>query len=265
MTRPDIGPQEGGQLLADGKGVKCEVFLGTLAVTDAHQIMAITELQLNRAVDLDAAWDIALASKLDRQACEEIRDSWDVAQIWMDWFSDQFGEIMSVRHRSPPDDPPDIDLVFADRVVACEHTRLQPRPLGWAEGLRREIDPGACTTVPSISNPPADRDAMLNTMIGIGDAWSDVIDDLGVIRNSLIDSVRKKMSGLPNGGIIVVVNHVQVADHDTLARVVADVLASEVSNFGPYTLILHERWNPLQFRSALFRKGESVRERKSTI
>jgi hypothetical protein len=229
--------------------------------------MAVTELQLNRAVDLEAAWGLVLASNLNRQACEEIRDCWDIVQIWVDWFTEQFGEIRCVRHRSPPDDPPDIDLVFAGRVVACEHTRLQPRPLGWAEGLRREIDPDACTTVPSISNSPADRDAMLNTMLGIGDdAWSDVIDDLIVMRNYLVTSIRKKMAALPNGGIIAVVNHVQIADHDTLAGVITDFLTSEpFSDFGPYTLILHERWNPLQFRSALFRRGEPVRERKSTI
>ena len=228
--------------------------------------MAIRELQLNRAVDLEAAWRLAVASNLERQACEEIRDCWDIVRVWMDWFTEQFGEIRSVRHRSPPDDPPDVDLVFADRVVACEHTRLQPRPLGWAEGLRREIDPEAFTAVPSISDPLASRDAMLNTMLGIGGAWSDVIDDFVVIRNSLIASIGKKMSALPNGGIIAVVNHVQLAEHNTLAGIVTDLLDLEkFSDFGPYTLILHERWNPLQFRSALFRRGEPVRQQKSEI
>jgi hypothetical protein len=229
--------------------------------------MAITELQLNRDVDLEAAWRLVVASNLDRQACEEIRDCWDIVLVWKDWFTERFGEIQCVRHRSPPDDPPDIDLAFASRVVACEHTRLQPRPLGWAEGLRREIDPDACTTVPSISNPPADRDAMLDTMLGIGGGeWSDVISDFVVIRKSLSASIRKKMSGLPNGGVIAVLNHVQVADQATLVGVVTDFLATEeFSDFSPYTLILHERWNPLQFRSALFWRGEPVLQRKSTI
>lgn len=106
---------------------------------------------------------------------------------------------------------------------------------------------------------------MLNTMLGMGDgAWSDVIDDLIVMRNFLWASIRKKMAALPNGGIIAVVNHVQVAEHETLAGIITDFLASEAfSDFGPYTLILHQRWNSLQFRSALFRRGEPVREQKS--
>jgi hypothetical protein len=226
--------------------------------------MAITELQLNGAVSFEAAWQIFLASKLDGQACEELRDCWDISLTWMEWLTGEFGEVQCVRHRSPPDDPPDVELVFADRAVPFEHTRLQPRPLGWAEGLRREIDSGACTTVPSISNPPAGRDAMLNTMLGIGDgAWSDVIEDLLVLRNCLATSIRKKMTGLPKGGIIAVVNHVQVAEYDALAGIITDLLSSEFPDFSPYTLILHERWNSLQFRSALFRQGESVLRQRS--
>lgn len=106
--------------------------------------------------------------------------------------------------------PPDIDLVFAGHEVAFEHTRLQPRPLGWADGLRKKIDPGTCTTVPSISDPPDGRDEMLNTMLGIGDgAWSDVVDDFVVIRKSLMTSIHEKVAALPKGGIIAVVNHVR--------------------------------------------------------
>jgi hypothetical protein len=128
--------------------------------------MAITELPLNRAVDQAAAWDILMASNLNAQACEEVRDCWDIVQVWGDWFAERFGEIRCVKHRSNPDDPPDLELVFANTVVACEHTRLQPEPLGWADGLAKEIDPHSCITMPSISNPPKDRSAMIDTLIG---------------------------------------------------------------------------------------------------
>src|SRR2546423_6395703 len=171
--------------------------------------MAITELPLNGSVDLSAAWDIVIAAGLNAQACEEVRDCWDIVQVWTDWFAVRYGEITGVRHRSNPDDPPDLELIFAENVVACEHTRLQPAPLGWAEGLRDEIDPSSCITIPSISKPPKHREAMIDTMLGLSqDPWSDVIDDLVVVRNSLAQSVRRKMGAMRDGGIIAVVNHV---------------------------------------------------------
>ena len=116
--------------------------------------MAITELQLRKGVDLESAWEHATNVGLDAHGLEEIRDCWDCALIWEDWLEQHFGIISAVRHRSPPDDPPDIELIFGETVVGVEHTRLQPPPLGWSNGLRTVIDPRATTVVPSLSNPP---------------------------------------------------------------------------------------------------------------
>ena len=229
--------------------------------------MAITELPLTSALDLDGAWKLLVSSPLDAQGCEEVRDCWDAVLIWHDWFTTRFGEIQSVRHRSPPDDPPDVELVLPTESLPLEHTRLQPNPLGWAEGLRKSIDPSATTTVPSISRPPQNRAEMIDVMLGVNPAaaWSDVIDDLRVIQTSLATTLSRKIKALPNGGVIVIANHVQMTTTETTAlpTIVSGILNGGTFNdFGRYSLILTSRNNMLQFRSTLFRRGEAPLHRE---
>jgi hypothetical protein len=94
-----------------------------------------------------------------------------------------------------------------------------------------------------------------------------VVDELLVTRNSLGRSVRKKMKAIP-GGIIAVVNHVSLCrtENDALAGIIMDLLNSKLfSDFGPYTLIVFERSNRLQFWSVLFRRVEPAIEQKSIL
>jgi hypothetical protein len=56
----------------------------------------------------------------------EVVECWDMLAIWWDLIEERFGQVRSIRHRSPPDDPPDLEIVFADRTIPFEHSHLQP-------------------------------------------------------------------------------------------------------------------------------------------
>lgn len=221
----------------------------------------IIELLVDRSFGLDALWERLIQADYDDQACEEIRDCWDVYLTWTSWFSERFGEITSLRHRSKPhDDPPDIEFVFADRaVILCEHTRLQPRPLGWADGLKREINSSGFVFTPSISNPPPNRKAMIDVMAGIETPWSEGTDDLAVIQNSIATAMREKMGGIPTGGLIVMRNYVPLSKPEVYALpdLIFGLLHSDkFADFDPFTLVLFERMNCRQFWSILLRRGK---------
>src|SRR5437868_3372446 len=115
----------------------------------------IVDLELEHCgSDLDTAFRCARDAGLDKKSSREVCRCWDVLQIWRDWFHKKFGELRLIRHRSPPDDPPDLELVFERKIVAFEHTRLQPEHIGRADAVRkREIAPDVCTVVPAISKP----------------------------------------------------------------------------------------------------------------
>src|SRR5437762_278180 len=83
-----------------------------------------------------------LQSRLDGNERNEVIWSFDAITIWRDWFATRYGELKELRHRSNPDDPPDLELVFERRLVGFEHTSLKPRPLGHAEAVAHEVNPG---------------------------------------------------------------------------------------------------------------------------
>jgi len=72
------------------------------------------------ATDLDEVFHCARNAGLNAKSSREVCRCWDVLQIWQDWFHEEFGEFKSIRHRSPPDDPPDLELVFSEQTVAFE-------------------------------------------------------------------------------------------------------------------------------------------------
>jgi hypothetical protein len=147
--------------------------------------------------------------------CEEVCRCWDVLQIWSDWFH-RFGEFKFLRHRSPPNDPPDLELVFAERTVAFEDTRLQPEHIGRADALRDgKIAPEICTAVPAISKPIKSSERLIQGMLGIpqGDLWTNVADEHAALACLLSETIRKKMDRLPNGGIIGIIDEVAYMGH----------------------------------------------------
>jgi hypothetical protein len=101
--------------------------------------MAITPLNLKFGLTADEAAKTVTTAGLTNQGWSEAFECWDMLQIWQDWVSAMFGNIVEVRHRSAPQDPPDMELVFeGGRLVGMEHTRLQPQHLGQASAFMRK-------------------------------------------------------------------------------------------------------------------------------
>jgi hypothetical protein len=86
--------------------------------------MAIVDLVLERDFDDEKVWQIARTADLKKQSALEVVEAWAIIRIWSDLLEKRFGKIQSIRHHSPPNDPPDLEIICAERVVELEHTRL---------------------------------------------------------------------------------------------------------------------------------------------
>jgi hypothetical protein len=223
-------------------------------------VMAITPLSLSHDLSREKALTIIKAAPLDGVYRQEVLECWDMVQIWRDWISENFGKVTSIRHRSPPDDPPDLELLFEDQVIGMEHTRLQPQHLGQAQAVMGKSGQGGF--IPSISSPPANFTEMRNVIDGAKLIMSPDTDDRAAISDLLEAALRKKMGGMPNGGIIGMMHDLIITS--TNKGVIAEVAQNIVNragfpDFTGYTLILLDRANRRQFHSSLVRKGEDIR------
>ena len=220
--------------------------------------MAITPLDLRFGLTLDEIVAVASAANLTNQAWTEVYQCWDMAQIWQDWITESFGEVVEVRHRSGNDDPPDLELVFPNnRFVGMEHTRLQPPHLGQASALLRESGRGGF--VPPIWPPPADFNEIRDIISGVKDSWSDVIDEWKAISYLLAITLQRKMRAVAKGGIIAMVHDLFMgcSDHQLLGDVARNIVdRPEFADFAKYSLIILNRLNHRQFYSLLVRRGQ---------
>lgn len=229
--------------------------------------MAITKLKPTFESQWHDVVSLGEDAGLEGQALNEIADSWDMIQVWRRWFEGRYGNLESIHHRSGGDDPPDLEIVFSNAVVPFEHTWLLPYPLGWAEDLKKTVFPDVCSNVPSLTKTPADRDELIAMMGSMEGQFSDVKDEWIALAKYLVAAIRKKVEGLPKGGVIGIVNRATYWDHalQFLARLTGDFVDSEHGrNFASHTFILHSRWNPLKFHSALIRRGEKVLTQRSS-
>jgi hypothetical protein len=142
-----------------------------------------------------------------------------------------------------------------------EHTRLQPKHLGQADALMRKSGEGGF--IPSISSPPADFAELQSIISGVQSPWSSTVDDWKAIFDLLAITLRKKMGGMPDGGIIGMIHDLVVASANQriLAEVAENIVnRDEFADFTSYSLILLDRANHLQFHSSLVRRGDDIRE-----
>lgn len=197
----------------------------------------------------------------DNQACDEVAECWDMVEIWREWFTGIFGKITAVRHRSQNDDPPDLDLVFADRTIGMEHTHLLPEHLGRAKALMRERK--GISFVPPISLERTNSVELIDIITGVNDDWSDVEDEWQVLRALLARKLREKMRCMPRGGIIGMVTHdirISNGDQPRMAKIAHEIVNhTKFADFARYTLILLAKTG--LFYSSLVRRGEDIRER----
>jgi hypothetical protein len=225
--------------------------------------VAITPLALPCQSFDDALRIAKTTPDLSNQSWQEVYECLDMFQIWRDLLQDDFGTVTAINHRSAPNDPPDLEFIFDNRVVGMEHTKLLPSHVGEADAWLRKSGKGG--GLPSISSPPKNKDELREIVAGVRPAWSNVIDDWKTIFDLLAVTLRKKMGGMPNGGIIGVVCGLFVMDSNEqlLAQIAHDIVnRPELGDFAPYTLILLSRPNPSQFYSALVRRGVSIREQR---
>jgi hypothetical protein len=223
--------------------------------------MAITSLTLDYSFSDEEVLAAVRASDVNNRHRLEVIQCWDMIRIWKDWVTEHFGLLSSVRHRSPPDDPPDIELIFQKRVVAMEHTKLQPPHLGQAEAIMRKSEEGGF--IPSISSPPANFNEMLSVIAGVKSPWSSTIDDWKTTFDLLAITLRRKAQGMPGGGIIGIVHDLVVAatNQRVLAEIAHNIInRDEFADLADHTLILLDRSNFRQFHSCLIRRGEEIRE-----
>ncbi len=223
--------------------------------------MAITPLALKYGLSDEQIFQIVKDAGLKGQSRMEVWQCWDMMQIWQQWVTENFGEIKTIRHKSPPDDPPDLELVFEHRTIGMEHTRLQPKHLGQAEALMSQSEEGGF--IPSISSPPADFAEMQDIIAGVRIPFSSTMDDWRAIFDLLAIALRKKMRGMPSGGIIGMIHDLVVASSNQriLAEVAQNIVnRNEFADFTNYSLIVLDRANRRQFHSSLVRRGEDIRE-----
>jgi hypothetical protein len=226
--------------------------------------MAVVELPLTKTLTFEGALQIAKTTEgLSGKSRNEVYECLDMVQIWQEWIKGNFGTITKINHRSLRDDPPDLELIFeGGRVVGMEHTKLLPQHVGEAEAWLRKSRQGG--GLPSISSPPANKDELRNIVAGITPAWSNVIDDWVAIAKLLVFTLRKKMEGMPGGGIIGIVCELFVMDEKErlLAQIASDIVNHiQFSDFTNYTLILLSRSTRSTFYSALVKRAEILEQR----
>ena len=224
--------------------------------------MAVVNLALTWDLADEQVFDIAKAAGLKKQSRLELLQCWDITRTWSDWIISNFGAVTAVRHRTPPDDPPDVELICEKQTVGMEHTRLKPPHLGQADALMRKSGQGGF--IPSISSPPKNFKEMINIVSGVTPSWSSTMEDWKAVFDLLAITLRRKINGMPSGGIIAVVHDLVVAT--TNQRILAEVAQNiinrdEFADFVDYTLILMDRSNFRQYHSSLIRRGEDIRER----
>ena len=223
--------------------------------------MAINKLSITFETSLQEALATARTAGIDKKGRTEVVECLDMAQVWREWFSARFGELLSVRHRSNPDDPPDIELIFHEKCMAVEHTRLQPYPLGWAEDIATEIDPSRCILIPPMSGRQRNRSGLLDEMLRIGSASVGPNQEQAVIVGKLLSTAKCKMKKLPHGSVICVVDEIHLfpPEFECISRESARILNSDESaDFNSYTLIFLSRSGPNQTRSVLIRRQEPI-------
>jgi len=132
---------------------------------------------------------------LDGKEQNEVLWSFDAIQLWREWFAPRYGELKELRHRSNPDDPPDLDVVFEIGEVGFEHTALKPYPLAYAEAIASEINPRGSRILPGISLKwTREKLEKLSSGCSCGvSAWSHIDEDQNVAFRNLTATLKRKL------------------------------------------------------------------------
>jgi hypothetical protein len=206
-----------------------------------------------------------LLTGLDDKGWNEVIRTLDAIQVWREWFAARYGELKVLRHRSNPDDPPDLDLIFENGQIGLEHTALMPYPLGHAKAIAKEVNPAGGRSLPSLSRQWT-RKELEDLALGMpGSApWANVDDEHNAAFAALISTLRRKLHE-PASQVVCVTDEATFGSADTewLASGLYDILSTnEFQHFGDRTVVLLNRTNHIQFFSALVRRGEPLQAKR---
>lgn len=234
--------------------------------------MAITSFSVSYSTDVLEVAKMATALNLQAKAWNELVWSFDAVQVWRVWFLEHYGELFELRHRSNPDDPPDLELIFEKEQLGLEHTAFMPYPLGYAEGIVREINPSGCVGIPSISRQWT-RPELINEILGVTSEWANVSDEHNTAIDALVSSIRRKIKE-PASRVVCVTDRATFGGASTewlVSQLWSVVNAKESECYSNRIILFMNRSNNIQFFSALiqrgcpllaYRDGESIIPRK---
>jgi len=221
--------------------------------------MAIVSFAICETTSLSDLREMATKSQLDKQGWEEVVESFSAIQVWRSWLGDRYGELKELRHRSNPDDPPDIDLVFEKGQLGLEHTALEPPPLGHAEAIAKEINPGGGRAIPSIARQWA-RPELESMAFWQNGSDSFMSDDYSAALESLVSSIRKKLKDQLSRIICVIDKaSVGIMESEWLAsQLWHQMNTADFELLGDRVVILHHRCTDTHFFSALVCRDEPL-------
>jgi hypothetical protein len=88
--------------------------------------MACVDLPVTLSTPILKVAKAATALGLKTKEWNEVVRAFDALSAWSKWLTDRYGENQKIVHRSNPDDPPDLTLVFEGSTVGVEHSVLYP-------------------------------------------------------------------------------------------------------------------------------------------
>lgn len=229
-------------------------------------IMSITPIPASYQTPISTVVGRAIECGLKGKCGNEVIRGLDAIQVWRDWFEERYGELSEIRHRSNPDDPPDLDLVFESGQIGAEVTSLKPFPLGYAEAVAEEINPNGGRLLPSITGA-FDRERLEKLALNLDHEWADVGDEHRRAVECLVETVTRKMKE-PASRVICVIDETTFGFTDTewLATHFHRLLDGKLFGaLGDRVVILLNRLNDLQYFSALFQRGAPLLAKRDGV
>jgi hypothetical protein len=175
----------------------------------------VTELAITFETSAVDVGKLATSAGLKRKEWNELVWSFQALAVWCTWLVDRHGPLQKVRHRSNPDDPPDLDLVFEKETVGVEHTALQPYPLGYAQAIAEEANPKGGRIIPSISQKWTRQqlEGLALNIVGVRPPFANVADEHSHALQSFVEGAERKIKG--SSKIIVVTDSISHGNYDT--------------------------------------------------
>ena len=193
----------------------------------------------------------ASAANLDGKSWNEFVWAFEALSRWKDVLQARFGDLATIDHHSPPDDPPDLMLHFATEAgTVGTYYCLKPYPFGWADALRGRRG----GFVPPVTTRTWTRAELENVISGATEVWEDASEALRTTFRVLKTAVDKKIERLTAGGIVVVEDRVtfDARERESLIR----ALAAQTALLPQHGVIIFQRNNALQFWSTLLGNNE---------